>query len=126
MPFISVNGLSVLASFDHSCDLSLLPKTAMDYLQTTSPAPFLVTAATPRGSFSTSLTFLRSEEPMAKLGLDWFAFVREFYIVQGEKPPAANTFSLNSTCKLATLRLCIIAHANTSYSSQWNTFVIIY
>lgn len=125
MPFISVNGLSILASFDDSFDLSLLPNTAMDYLQAISPAPFLVTAPTPRGTFSTPLNFLRSEGPMAMLGLDWFAFVREFYIAQGETPPAANTFSLNSTGKFLTLCLCIFADAHPSCSSQWNTLVCI-
>lgn len=103
MPFISVNGLSVLANFDRSCARSMLPNTAMNYLQSVSSAPFLVTAATARGTFSTSVNFLRSDAATTTLGLDWFAYVREFYIAQGEEPPGANSFSLTTSRKHGSL-----------------------
>lgn len=101
MPFITINGLSVLATFDGSSARSSLPVTAMDYLHSASlsPGPFLVTAPTAKGSFSASLTFLRGTGGTAKLGLDWFAYVREFYIAQGEDPPTIASFSLASSCK---------------------------
>lgn len=105
MPFISVNGLSVLASFDQSSPRSMLPNTAMDYLQSVSsaPGPFLVTAPTPRGTFSTSLIFLRTDGPTTTLGQDWFAYAREFYIAQGEEPPGISSFSLTTIRKHGSL-----------------------
>lgn len=102
MPFISVNGLSVIAAFDGSSSVSALPMTAMDYLQSLSAPPFLVTAPTPRGTFSTSLTFQCDSRATATLGMDWFASVREFYIGQGLDPPVATSFSF-STCKAPSL-----------------------
>lgn len=95
MPFISVNGLSLLASFDPAATRSTLPNSAMDYLQSNSSGAFLVTAPTARGTFSTALIFMRTDGPTTTLGLDWFAYVREFYIAQGEEPPDVNSFSLN-------------------------------
>lgn len=99
MTTISVNGLSIVAVFDSTSERSYLPIEEFQRLRSISLPPFLITTPTAYGPFSTALTFFHHGDSIAVLGRDWFSFVGDYYISQGQLPPEITSYNLTATCE---------------------------
>lgn len=100
MPSIQIDGKLVSAVFDCCSLRSAAPAALLDSYNV--PAnrlspPLLTTVFTTSGPFTCTVAYATISGDVVVLGLDWFAFLREFYISNNIPPPNLIHFSLSAS-----------------------------